>query len=309
MDPDLTRWLTALRAERGASPHTLRAYEGDLRQLADWLEPHGRALRGASLRDLRGWLASLDAAPATMARRVASVRSFYSWMLEVGALTASPAARLATPKVARPVPRFLEVDEAAELVENPTQSGLLRDRNAALLELLYGAGLRVAEAVALDWSALDLDQRLVRVRGKGDKQRVVPFGPPAAEALARYREATGGEGAVFLNRDGGRLTVRSAWRVVRDAGAANGQPGVHPHLLRHSCATHLLTAGADLRGIQEQLGHSSLATTQRYTHVDAAHLLRVYRAAHPRAQLDDSGVAETRDNRGSSRRRRREDNG
>lgn len=308
MDADLARWLTSLRAEREASAHTLRAYEGDLRQLSVWMARDGRALRAASLGDLRGWLASLDAAPATMARRVAAVRSFYTWMLKAGELSVSPAARLATPKVPRTVPRFFEVDEAAALVENPTQTGRLQLRNAALLELLYGAGLRVAEAVSLDWSDVDLSDRLVRVSGKGGKQRVVPFGPPAAQALETWRVASGGEGALFLNRDGGRLTERSAWRIVRDAGAANGLPGAHPHLLRHSCATHLLTAGADLRGIQEQLGHSSLTTTQRYTHVDAAHLLRVYRAAHPRARVQSDGASEAPTPRRAASTRRVYDN-
>ena len=293
MDDDLRGWLEALQAERGLSAHTRRAYEGDLTQLGEFLEGRGQKLRTATLRDLRGWLAvsrSADGsawAPSTLGRRVAAVRTFYRWMVRQGHLTASPAERLASPKVPRHVPRFLEVDEAAVVVEEPTQEGNLLLRNQALLELMYGAGLRVGEAVALDVRDIDLRERLVRVLGKGGKQRVVPFGPPAAEALERWTETLPSDGPLFRNRDGGRLSARSAWRIARDAGAANGLAGVHPHMLRHSAATHLLSGGADLRSIQEQLGHSSLSTTQRYTHVDAAHLLSVYRAAHPRARATE----------------------
>ena len=285
MDSDLARWLVALRAERNASPHTLRAYEGELGALAEFTAP--RRLRDLALRDLRAWLGSLGGAsapaPASMARHIAAVRTFYRWLLREGVIPSSPAERLRSPRVPRRAPRFLDVPEAADVVERPTQSGRLHFRNRALLELLYGAGLRVGEAVALDTIDVDLEERLVRVRGKGGKDRVVPFGPPAAEAIALWLSGLPPEGPLFRNRDGGRLSARSAWRIVRDAGAANGVASVHPHALRHTCATHLLDGGADLRAIQELLGHSDLSTTQRYTHVDAAHLLAVDRAAHPRA--------------------------
>ncbi len=291
MDADLTRWLDAIRAERGASRHTLRAYRGELEGLAGFLSAQERRLRDADIRALRAWLAETARgtrpAPATLARRIAAVRSFYRWMVDRGLLETNPAARLKPPRVPHRAPRFLDVDEVAEVVERPAQSGRLALRNRALLELLYGAGLRVGEAVALDVPDVDVTERMVRVReGKGGRDRTVPFGPPCAEALDRWLQARGGaphEGPLFLNNRGGRLSSRSAWQVARDAGAINGIADVHPHALRHSCATHLLGAGADLRAIQEQLGHASLSTTQRYTHVDAAHLLRVYRAAHPRA--------------------------
>ncbi len=299
MDADLARWLDHLRAERGASAHTLRAYGRELRALADQLAAEGRDLRAAGLADLRRWLAR-DVnrpgrgrgrpGPATLEQRVAAARSFYRWLVRQGVLDDSPAERLASPRKPRTSPRFLDVDEAARVVEQPTQSGWFHLRNRALLELLYGAGLRVGEAVALDREAVDLEQRLVRVLGKGRKERIVPFGPPAAEALGRWMAASGGRRPglpLFLNRFGRRLSARSAWRIVRDAGAANGVPAAHPHALRHTCATHMLGAGADLRTIQEQLGHASLSTTQRYTHVDVAHLLRVYRAAHPRARAEE----------------------
>ncbi|NOY28544.1 MAG: tyrosine recombinase XerC [Oligoflexia bacterium] len=292
-DPDIQAWLDHLRAERDASPHTLRAYRADLGGLASFLAEQDQGLRDAKIGDLRAWLSRAGhrgrrLAPATMARRIASVRTFYRWIHRTGQLEQDPAARLSAPKVPRHTPRFLDVDEAAAVVEEPTQKGVLRLRNAALLELLYGAGLRVGEATTLDVDDVDLDQRLVRVHGKGGKDRIVPFGPPAADAIRALLNRRGGQaGPLFLNCGGGRLSSRSMWRIVRDAGAANGVVGVHPHALRHSCATHMLGAGADLRGIQEQLGHASLSTTQRYTHVDAAHLLRVYRAAHPHARTEE----------------------
>ncbi|MEC8423718.1 MAG: tyrosine-type recombinase/integrase, partial [Myxococcota bacterium] len=269
MEAPLRRWLDSLRAERGASAHTLRAYEHELSALSAHLDAGGRSLMDASLGDLRRFLASepgrARVAPATLARRIAAVRSFYRWCVDRRILATSPAARLRPPRVPRRAPRFLDVDEASNVVERPSQTGRLALRNRALLELLYGAGLRVGEAVALDCSDLDLDQRLVRVRsGKGDRDRIVPFGPPCARALQQWlieRAPRRDSHAVFLNNRGGRLSARSAWRITRDAGAMNGVSDVHPHALRHSCATHLLGAGADLRAIQEQLGHASLSTT------------------------------------------------
>lgn len=306
MDADARRWLDHLAAARGASPHTLRAYGSDLRSLAQHLgrrRPE-RRLRDASRRELRSWLASLGEpgkrpAPASLARRVATLRGFYGWLVIEGELEKNPAARIRPPRVPRRMPRILEVPEAADVVENPPQSGLLELRNRALLELVYGAGLRVGELVALDWIDVDLEQCLVRVRlGKGGKDRIVPFGPPAAAALGALRRSRvpvepqapgssadpGSPHAVFRNHRGGRLGARSARRIVKQAGDQAGVDGMHPHALRHACATHMLSGGADLRAIQEQLGHESLSTTERYTHVDPAHLLRVYRGAHPRAQ-------------------------
>ena len=293
MDPDLQDWLSHLRAERGASAHTIRAYRSNLTQLDASLRRQEKTLRDATLLDIRSWLATdriragkarKPLAPATMARRISAVRSFFRWMLELERIDLDPTARLRSPKVPSRTPRFMDVGETATIVEQPSQEGWFQIRNRALLELMYGAGLRVSEAVSLNVDAIDLNERLVRVVGKGDKERIVPFGPPAAEALQLWITTMGHSGALFRNRYGKRLSSRSAWRIARDAGARNGITGVHPHALRHSCATHLLGAGADLRTIQEQLGHASLSTTQRYTHVDAAHLLQVYRSAHPRAR-------------------------
>jgi integrase/recombinase XerC len=285
-DEDLVRWLGFLKAERGLSAHTLKAYRIDLEGLARFVASSGGRLRDVDLRAIRAWLGRLDAKePSTIARKIASVRGFYKFLVREGVLERSPASRLVGPKVPKKTPRFLEVGEAAETLENPTQDGPLLLRNKALLELLYGAGLRVSELCGVDVEQVDLERRMVRVRGKGNKDRVVPFGPPARDAIAEWL-AGRSQGALFLNARGGRLSVRSAWRIVRDAGVANGLLGVHPHVLRHSCATHLLTGGADLRAIQEQLGHSSLSTTQRYVHVDTQQLLNVYRSAHPRARVD-----------------------
>ena len=292
MEAILTSWIDHLRGERGCSKHTLRAYTSNLNSLSQFLQTREKKLETAGLLDLRSWLSRerlgppgsrKPKAPATMARKIAAVRSFYRWMLREGHIKSSPAARLQSPRVPRKAPRFLDIPEAAIVVEQPHQEGWFLQRNRALLELIYGAGLRVSEAVSLDAIQLDLSNNLVRVMGKGKKERIVPFGPPAAKALRAWMGHISIEGPLFINRFGKRLSSRSAWQITRDAGAANGITGLHPHALRHSCATHLLGSGADLRAIQEQLGHASLSTTQQYTHVDAAHLLAVYRSAHPRS--------------------------
>ncbi|MFT5680006.1 MAG: integrase/recombinase XerC [Myxococcota bacterium] len=293
----LTLWTAYLKGERGVSEHTIRAYLGDLNRLNRHLTERELALEDATLQNIRGWLAagtsrpgqpSRRLSPATLSRRIAAVRNFYRWMVRSKHLEDSPAERLSTPRVPVSTPRFLDVNEAAAVVENPTQSGWYLLRNRALMELLYGSGVRIGEAVSLDVPDIDIDERMVRVtQGKGRRDRVVPFGPPAARALKDWIGSMGGQGALFRNKNGGRLSARSARQIVRNAGVNNGVPRVHPHALRHSCATHLLGAGADLRSIQEQLGHASLSTTQRYTHVDAAHLLRVYRSAHPHAKREN----------------------
>ncbi len=284
----ISSFLEILRAERGASPHTLKAYRSDLEALQSHLNEKDLDLLNAELTHLRTHLARLAGqrpAPATTRRRLSAYRSFYKWALREGLIERSPAERLASPKAQVNVPRFLDVGEASEMVEQPTQKGWYFERNRALLELLYGAGLRVAEAAALDLQDLNLKTKLVNVRqGKGRKERVVPFGPPASEALETWLRCRGKRGdALFLNKDGGRLSVRSIHRIVRDSGLKNGLAGVHPHALRHSCATHMLAGGADLRAIQEQLGHASLSTTQRYAHVSVEQLINVYRESHPRA--------------------------
>lgn len=295
-DEDAAAYIEFLRAIRDASPHTLRATDADLRDLASFLvmRPGAPPLGRVDRQDLRAYLASLARrnAARTISRKLATLRGFFRWLVREGRLEASPMDGITNPRQGRSLPEVLDVDSVLTLLEAPpgdTPQGL-RDR--ALLETLYAAGLRVAELVGLDRARLDLAAGFVRVIGKGRKTREVPIHRRAARVLRRYldeaRPALLGDhaphDAVFLNRRGGRLTDRSVRRIIdntvlRAAAARN----VHPHMLRHSFATHLLGSGVDLRLIQELLGHESVGTTQIYTHVGIEHLTQVYDAAHPRA--------------------------
>jgi integrase/recombinase XerC len=290
--PELVEFAEHLDRIARASPHTRRGYLSDLRQLAAWLGESGKALDAADRDDLRAFLASRFAAnqPATLARKQASLRAYYAHRVRMGHLADSPARRLISPRRRRTLPNVVSVDDMFALLDTPsarTPAGL-RDRCA--LELLYGAGLRVSELVGLDDSDLLDAATALRVRGKGGKERVVPLVAKARAALQAWlaRRAELGSGpALFLNRRGGRLTARSVARhLARYALICGTQRHVHPHALRHSFATHLLDMGADLRGIQELLGHASLSTTQRYTHVSSERLVQIYEEAHPRARRD-----------------------
>jgi integrase/recombinase XerC len=312
--PLIERFLEHLGEERNYSPNTLRAYRGDLERFLaflaeDFLDVAPEAVEPARVDALavRSFLAALHRGGVgrrSQGRALSAVRSLFAFAAREGVVPANPARGVPTPKAPRTLPRHLRPGEVESLLEAavPTAGAAgdtalaLRDR--ALLEVLYATGLRVGELVSLDWRDLDVAARVLRVLGKGGKERMVPFGRPAAGALgawlARWEEVrrrAGGaddrEEPVFLNHRGGRLTDRSVRRVIdcaveRAAVAA----GVHPHTLRHTFATHLLEHGADLRAIQELLGHSSLATTQRYTHVEIERLLSVYREAHPRARRE-----------------------
>ncbi len=277
-------FLAWMRAERGASPHTLRAYGTDLAGLSAHVG--GKAPESLEVADLRAWLATTSASPASLQRRIATVRTFYRWLQRDGRIAESPAERLRAPRVRRGLPRTVEIEEATPIVETPVGEGVRATRNRALLELAYGGGLRVSELAALDVADLDLVEGTVRIRrGKGGKERIVPIGPPAIEAVRAWlgpRAAQSGD-PVFVADGGRRLTTRALYDVVRRAGLQQGRH-LHPHMLRHSFATHLLAGGADVRAIQEMMGHESLATTQRYTAVDAEQLGRTHRAAHPRAR-------------------------
>ena len=249
---------------------------------------------------LRRFLASFAGtnSPSTIARKIAALRAFFRHLHRNGEIADNPADRLRLPKVKRALPKPLSVVDAGEVVEVPDRGRAddpLRVRDRAMLELLYGSGLRVSELVGLDLARLDLGGKSARVLGKGNKERIVPFGEPCAQALERYLRIRGelrsprtgaqDPDALFLSRYGQRLTVRQVQYLVRRYGQLGGaRPDLHPHALRHSCATHLLDAGADLRGIQELLGHASLSTTQRYTHVSIDRLLEVYDRAHPLAR-------------------------
>jgi integrase/recombinase XerC len=267
-----------LRAEEGASPHTRRAYGGTLERLRVFLAERDRGLDAARSVDLRGFLVQVGAgrSAATIGRHVAALRTFYRWRLREGAVEDSPASEIRAPRVGRQLPRVPSEAATAAVFDVPATP-----RDAALAELLYGGGLRVSEAAALDWADLDLAEGLVHIRrGKGGKPRQVPLGPPAIRALSLLREP-GVSGAVFRNQRGGRLTDRSMRRVVRKLGLDAAVGGLHPHALRHAFATHLLDGGADLRAIQEMLGHETLSTTQKYTHVSTRALREVHRRAHP----------------------------
>jgi len=287
--PEIESFAAHLARVERASPQTQRAYVSDLRQLAAFLDERGTPLDAATRDDLRAFLASRFSAStaSTLARKQASVRAFYEHRVRMGHIADSPARRLAFPRRRLSLPNVVNVDDCAAIVEAPsgrTPAGL-RDR--AALELLYGAGLRVSELVGLDLADVSSDS--VRVRGKGNKERMVPMVSKARAALdaylARRSELRPSGGALFLNRRGGRLTARSVARELdKYALIAGARRHVHPHAMRHSFATHLLDMGADLRGIQELLGHASLSTTQRYTHVSSERLLQIYEDAHPRAK-------------------------
>jgi integrase/recombinase XerD len=289
-DPDVEGFL-ALAAARLA-PRTVEAYRRDLALLAGWL---GRSPSEASTDDLTAYVAQLRAdglAPTTIARRLAAVRSFFRHQVLLGTRTDNPAANVELPKRRRKLPRTLSPAEVERLLDAAagTTPGALRDR--ALGELLYGAGLRVSEAVGLDRQSVDLEHRLVRCLGKGNKERVVPIGREAAESLRRYL-ARGRpflerrqRPELFLNANGGALTRAGVFLILRRLAAKAGlEPErIHPHLLRHSFATHLLEGGADLRAVQEMLGHADLATTELYTHVSDRRRRELYFEAHPHAR-------------------------
>lgn len=277
-----------LRGERGLSANTAEAYVRDARQLAGWCD--GFAIVDpdeVTLQVLRRYIAGLrrdGLARSSIARKRASLRSFFAHLLRRGMVSHDPAVLLDTPKLDRRLPKVLRRDQVDALLRTPDTDGLgLRDR--AILELLYASGARVSELTGLDLPAVDLPQGRVRLHGKGDKQRLVPLGEPAVNALRRWLEVrpAGDDQAVFLTAKGQRLDRSAVYRMVRAAGMAAGVGHVTPHLLRHSYATHLLEGGADLRSVQELLGHVALATTQTYTHVSRAHLRSVYTQAHPRA--------------------------
>jgi integrase/recombinase XerC len=288
-----------LRLERNRSEHTVRAYLADVTAYLDHLgRLGGRSLRDVDLASLRGWLGiqrNRGVARATMARRSAALRTFTAWAFRSGLLERDPGQLLASPKARRTLPAVLRADEAEQLMEaksgadDQPEPVVLRDR--AVVELLYAAGVRVSELVGLDIDDVDRGRRVVRVLGKGNKQRTVPYGVAADQALddwlARGRPALVADHsgpALFLGVRGRRLDPRAVRTIVhRRALAVPGAPNLGPHGLRHSAATHLLEGGADLRTVQELLGHASLSTTQIYTHVSVERLRRSYQRAHPRA--------------------------
>ncbi|MFO1474802.1 MAG: tyrosine recombinase XerC [Lysobacterales bacterium] len=283
-------FLDHLAVERRASAHTIDAYRRDLHALAGWAQAQGvgdvASLQPAQLRAFVADEHRRGLTPKSLQRRLSACRSFYQWLLRHERIAANPAASLRAPKAARKLPQVLDVDEAVQLVEVPTDAPFgLRDR--ALLELLYSSGLRVSELCALRWHDLDLADGQVTVLGKGSKQRMVPVGSHARAALEAWRaeQAPKPDAPVFPGRGGNAITPRAVQLRLRQIAQRQGLfKRVHPHLLRHTFASHVLESSGDLRGVQELLGHADLGTTQIYTHLDFQHLARVYDGAHPRAK-------------------------
>jgi len=297
----LLDFLNHLRYEKGSSSNTVSSYESDIEQFYEYIrgpEKKPVDILQVDNLDIRGYLAHLSRLglkKSSSQRKLASIRSFFKYLYREGAIDSNPAKLVATPKKDKTLPEFLSVDNAKLLVEAPTNSKLDGLRDHAILELFYSSGLRISELAGLDRQDVDLSEGFVKVTGKGDKERVVPIGDKAAAAITEYTQAFdakaghpgGSDLPLFMNKTGGRLSVRGVRRVVEKHVIATGLQGkVSPHTLRHTFATHLLGSGADLRSIQEMLGHASLSTTQKYTHVDLDRLMQVYDKAHPRAKKD-----------------------
>ena len=307
MEKLVEQFLEHLRYERNVSAHTLRNYSSDLEQFLDHLDPldqgdsRPRNLPEVTEIDhltIREWLAALHTAQkkkASVARKLAALRTFFQFLVREGIVELNPAKLVATPRLEKKLPTHLSVEEAIRFIESPDLETDLGKRDRAMLELMYATGVRVAELTTLNVHDVDLQNRLIRVMGKRRKQRIIPFGDPAADALRGYlrvREtflfnapiSKRDEEALFLNYQGTRITTRSVGRMVEKyIRLCAGMHNISPHALRHSFATHLLDSGADLRDIQELLGHARLSTTQIYTHVSMEKLVEVYDKAHPKA--------------------------
>ncbi len=292
--------LSWLRVEKGRSPTTLTAYRGDLRRYWGWLAPRGQTLDAVGEEDVTAYVAHLRSegrAPSSVKRALVAVRALHRFLAREGSAPADPASEVALPRVSRGVPRALTEDEVETLLATVVGDDALARRDRAILELLYGTGLRISELVGLSVTDVDREAALLRAFGKGARERIVPVGrlaldavdawlaPPGRAALAPTQWARRADAdALLLNRRGGRLSRQGAWGVVRKHGEAAGLGDrLTPHVLRHSCATHMLDHGADVRAVQELLGHASISTTQIYTLVSADRLWSVYRTAHPRA--------------------------
>ncbi len=304
------KFLEYLRYQRNASAHTVRNYASDLEQFLSFLTttPEGEKrpapdleqIDNITIREFLGALYQKSNRKSSVARKLATVRSFMKYLAAQDAIRSNPARIVSSPKLEKRLPDYLTIDAVTKLVEAPDIDTILGKRDRAILELLYGAGLRAGELVSLDIGDISLGEGLVRVTGKGRKERIVPFGRRAAEAIESYLNARANlvcsgrrnsqkdpapSEAVFLNFRGARLASRSVGNMVdRYVFILSQKLKVHPHTLRHTFATHMLGAGADLRTIQELLGHESLSTTQKYTHVSVEQLVRIYHSCHPRAK-------------------------
>ena len=287
MSDKLTKFLDFLKYEKNASPHTVSGYQRDLLQFKNYLKNKKLNWEQADNIVIRGFLAILyekKVKKSTSSRKLAAIRSFYQFCIQKKWMADNPAKIVSTPKQEKTVPSFLTEEEMAEFLDFPRSEKVLDLRDKAMLELLYASGIRVSELIGLNLEDLNFDERLIRVKGKGKKERMIPFGRTAEESLQIYISRKIDEGALFLNYRGQRLSTRSVERTVSfyiQRSAVRRK--ISPHSLRHSFASHLLSRGADLRIIQELLGHESLATTQKYTHMDLKRLLEVYKKSHPRS--------------------------
>ncbi len=292
MKEHIDRFIRYLDLQRGASAHTLRAYRKDLEDFSDYVK---KRAEDVEMIDVRAFVARQikdGRSKTTAGRRLAAVRSFLKYLYREGYIRENPAKLVNTPKSQRPLPQFLSVDDIFSLVQQPKSIGFLQTRDRAILELLYSSGLRVSEIVGLNMEDLNTREGLVKVMGKGKKERILPVGSKAVDAIKSYLVEKillkRKDKALFLNNRGRPLSVRGVRRIVVKYAKMIGIGGrIGPHTLRHTFASHLLQAGADLRVIQELLGHASLSTTQKYTHLDITHLMDIYDKAHPMASKDE----------------------
>jgi integrase/recombinase XerD len=298
-DGDVEQFLDTLVTELGRRPATVAAYDRDLEKYREFLVGRGVTLRAATAEDIQSYLNHLAVhgrAPATVARAAAAIRMLHRHLHVEGTTAVDAGARVEPPRRRRSVPKAISEDAVATLLDSVTGETAADQRDRAMLEVLYGTGIRVSELVGLDLTRVDLDARIMRVIGKGNKERVVPLGRLAAERITEWiygqrrvvvaRRSGRTTNAVFLNLRGGRLSRQGAWGILQERAARVGLGDVvHPHVLRHSCATHMLDHGADLRTVQELLGHASLSTTQTYTAVANERLFEAFRHAHPRAEV------------------------
>ncbi|TDB38963.1 MAG: site-specific tyrosine recombinase XerD [Actinobacteria bacterium] len=300
MNASIDEFLAYLSVERGASPHTVSAYRRDLREYADTLDARGvHSPSGVTREDVTAHITALRArglAPRSVERKVAAIKSFHRFCVREGIAEEQPTARIPLPKVPERLPDVISIDDAERLLSQPFPEGPVGYRDSTLLELLYGCGLRVSEVTGLDVENVDLDGGFIRVFGKGSKERLVPVSGAAEQSLREYlvhgrpylrakkANLRQDPSAVFLSQRGQRMSRQAIFMIVRVYGGRAGLD-LHPHSLRHSFATHMLEGGADLRSLQEMLGHADISTTQVYTHVDRAHLREEYLSTHPRARL------------------------
>ncbi|MCX5718573.1 MAG: tyrosine recombinase XerC [Nitrospirae bacterium] len=296
MKDHIDKFIKYLEIERAASAHTLRSYRKDLDKFSQYVKAHPEDI---DIIDVRGFIAEQIKSglkKSTVGRRLASIRSFFKFLNREGYLKTNPAKFVSNPKVSKLLPRFLSIDDIFSLIEKPEGIGLIPARDRAILELLYSSGLRVSELSGLNIDDINIKEGLVKVRGKGKKERIVPVGSKAIDALKSYIVEKillkSKNKALVLNRTGTRLSDRGVRRIVVKYARMVGVAGqIGPHTMRHTFASHLLQAGADLRVIQELLGHSSLSTTQKYTHLDITHLMDVYDKAHPFAKEEANNVS------------------